>query len=83
MARNIRLLPERRTTIEGRILFEDEDLLGLDSAALSDLRGSRIAMIFQEPATAFDPVYTVGQQIVETIRRHEPAVGKAEAMARA
>jgi peptide/nickel transport system ATP-binding protein len=79
----LRLLPERRTTIEGRILFEDEDLLGLDSAALSDLRGSRIAMIFQEPATAFDPVYTVGQQIVETIRRHEPAVGQAEAIARA
>ena len=40
-------------------------------------------MIFQEPATAFDPVYTVGQQIVETIRRHEPAVGEAEATARA
>ena len=79
----LRLLPERRTTIEGRILFEGEDLLGLDSAALSDLRGSRIAMIFQEPATAFDPVYTVGQQIVETIRRHEPAVGEAEATARA
>jgi ABC-type microcin C transport system duplicated ATPase subunit YejF len=55
--------------IEGRILFEGEDLLGLDTAALSDLRGSRIAMVFQEPATAFDPVYTVGQQIVETIRR--------------
>jgi peptide/nickel transport system ATP-binding protein len=46
------------------------------------LRGSRVAMIFQEPATAFDPVYTVGQQIIETIRRHE-SVGKAEAHARA
>ncbi len=78
----LRLLPERRTTIAGRILFEGEDLLGLSPAALSDLRGSRIAMIFQEPATAFDPVYTVGRQIVETILRHE-AVGEPEAMARA
>jgi peptide/nickel transport system ATP-binding protein len=79
----LRLLPERRTTIDGRILFEGVDLLNLSPAALSDLRGSRIAMIFQEPATAFDPVYTVGRQIVETIRRHEPAVGEAEATARA
>jgi peptide/nickel transport system ATP-binding protein len=79
----LRLLPERRTTIDGRILFEGEDLLGLSSAALSDLCGSRIAMIFQEPATAFDPVYTVGRQIVDTIRRHESAVGESEAMARA
>ena len=55
---------------------------GVNTPALSDLRGSRIAMIFQERPTAFDPVYTVGQQIVETIRRHEPRVGEAEAMAR-
>lgn len=79
----LRLLPERRTTIAGDIVFEGEDLLSLSPAALSDLRGSRIAMIFQEPATAFDPVYTVGRQIVETIRRHEPDVGEAEAQARA
>ncbi len=79
----LRLLPERRTMIAGRILFEGEDLLGLSMAALSDLRGSRIAMIFQEPATALDPVYTVGRQIVETIRRHEPDVSETEAQARA
>jgi peptide/nickel transport system ATP-binding protein len=50
---------------------------------LSDLRGSRLAMVFQEPATAFDPVYTVGQQIIETMRRHEPAIGTAAAATRA
>ena len=81
-AQRIRLLPERRTTIQGRILFEGEDLLAISPQALSDLRGSRVSMIFQEPATAFDPVYTVGRQIVETIRRHE-AVSDAEAHARA
>jgi peptide/nickel transport system ATP-binding protein len=78
----LRLLPERRTTIAGRIVFEGENLLGLSRAALCDLRGSQIALIFQEPATAFDPVYTVGRQIVETILRHE-AVGEREAYARA
>jgi peptide/nickel transport system ATP-binding protein len=78
----LRLLPEKRTVTEGRILFDGEDVLGLSPAALSDLRGSRIAMIFQEPATAFDPVYTVGRQIVETIRRHE-AVSEQEAYGRA
>jgi peptide/nickel transport system ATP-binding protein len=78
----LRLLPARRTKIAGRILFEGTDLLTISPQALSDLRGSRIAMIFQEPATAFDPVYTVGRQIVETIRRHE-GVGEAEAYARA
>jgi peptide/nickel transport system ATP-binding protein len=78
----LRLFPEKRTAIEGRILFEGEDLLSLSPQALSQLRGNRVAMIFQEPATAFDPVYTVGQQIVETIRRHE-AVSYAEAAARA
>jgi peptide/nickel transport system ATP-binding protein len=79
----LRLLPERRTTISGHILFERDDLTALSAAALSDLRGSRIAMIFQEPATAFDPVYTVGRQIVETIRRHEHGVSDAEAQSRA
>ena len=44
--------------------------------ALSDLRGQRVAMIFQEPATAFDPVFTIGQQIAETVRRH---TGKSDA----
>lgn len=78
----LRLLPEKRTTIDGQILFEGEDLLRLSPAVLSDVRGNRIAMIFQEPATAFDPVYTVGRQIVETIRRHE-SVSMHEAQARA
>ncbi len=78
----LRLLPERRAMIQGRVVLDGEDILALSPRALSDLRGSRVGMIFQEPATAFDPVYTVGRQIVETIRRHEE-VGEAEAHARA
>ena len=48
----------------------------MTGSALANLRGNRVAMIFQEPATAFDPVFTIGQQIAETIKRH---TGKSEA----
>jgi peptide/nickel transport system ATP-binding protein len=50
--------------------MEGDVVLEFGSRALSDLRGRRVAMIFQEPATAFDPVFTVGHQIAETVRRH-------------
>ncbi|MGE0719521.1 MAG: ABC transporter ATP-binding protein [Alphaproteobacteria bacterium] len=76
------LLPPRRTRYAGSIAFEGQELIGLPDAAFSDLRGKRIAMIFQEPATSFDPVYTVGRQITETIMRHEGATETA-AFARA
>jgi len=78
----MRLLPPRRTTIEGLVEVDGRDVARLDERALSDLRGPVVSMIFQEPATAFDPVYTVGQQIVETILRHEK-VGRAAAQKRA
>jgi oligopeptide/dipeptide ABC transporter ATP-binding protein len=66
----------------GEILFEGVDLLKLDPAALRDLRGARMAMIFQEPMTSLNPAYTVGEQIVEGILRHRP-IGRAAARARA
>jgi peptide/nickel transport system ATP-binding protein len=71
----LRLHPEHRTRWSGSIRMEGDEVLEMGSRALSDLRGRRVAMIFQEPATAFDPVFTVGQQIAETIRRH---TGKSE-----
>ncbi|MFI5002755.1 MAG: ABC transporter ATP-binding protein, partial [Reyranellales bacterium] len=52
------------------------EILTMDRRGLADLRGQKVAMIFQEPATAFDPVFTIGQQIAETVRRH---TGKSEA----
>lgn len=67
----MRLLPERRTRITGAIEVDGRDVLALRGKALSDLRGGLVSMIFQEPATALDPVYTVGHQIAETVRRHE------------
>lgn len=67
----MRLLPERRTRISGTIEVDGKDVLSLKGAELSDLRGGLVSMIFQEPMTALDPVYTVGHQIAETVRRHE------------
>ncbi|MSO53905.1 MAG: ABC transporter ATP-binding protein [Rhodospirillales bacterium] len=67
----MRLLPEGRTQIGGTVRVAGHDVLGLSPGALSRVRGSTIAMIFQEPMTALDPVYTVGYQIAETVVRHE------------
>src|SRR5437868_1562086 len=66
----MRLLPPRSTRIEGEVRFEGQDVLAMRPRALRDLRGGLAAMIFQEPMTALDPVYTVGQQIGEAVRRH-------------
>src|ERR1700757_1501127 len=66
----MRLLPPRRTRIEGMVRVDGQDVLAMPSRDLRDLRGGLVAMVFQEPMTALDPVYTVGQQIGETVRRH-------------
>jgi peptide/nickel transport system ATP-binding protein len=78
----LRLHNERRTTIAGRVMVAGHDVLALSPGALSDYRGKVTSMIFQEPLLALDPVYTVGAQIGEAIRRHEP-VSAAQAHARA
>ncbi|WP_342052332.1 MULTISPECIES: ABC transporter ATP-binding protein [unclassified Cupriavidus] len=78
----MRLHPPRRTRMEGEIRVDGEDVLAMDKRTLSRLRGGKVAMVFQEPLLALDPVYTVGQQIVECIRTHA-RVTKAEARARA
>ena len=68
--------------LAGRIDFDGQDILALPPRALQDLRGRRISMIFQEPMTSLNPVYTVGDQIIETLREHEP-LSAAAARARA
>jgi peptide/nickel transport system ATP-binding protein len=79
----LRLLPERLARIVGgEIEFEGVDVLKLDESAMRQMRGNRIAMIFQEPMTSLNPVLTVGFQIAESIRIHEGA-SVAEARARA
>jgi peptide/nickel transport system ATP-binding protein len=78
----MRLLPPRRTRIDGAIRIAGQDVLALNTRALRDLRGGLVSMIFQEPMTALDPVYTIGTQIAETVRRHKGG-SRAEARARA
>ena len=67
----LRLHSPRSTRIEGHIEVAGQEVLKLDARALADYRGRVASMIFQEPLLALDPVYTVGQQIIESIRRHE------------
>jgi len=78
----MRLHSERSTTIEGRIDIAGQDLMSLSRSQLQAMRGPVAAMIFQEPLLALDPVYTIGQQIIEAVRRHQPLT-KAEAKAAA
>ncbi|MGE0222273.1 MAG: ABC transporter ATP-binding protein [Acetobacteraceae bacterium] len=77
----MRLLPPR-ARIEGTVRAVGQDVLAMNSRALRELRGGAVSMIFQEPMTALDPVYTIGQQIGETVRRHT-GCDKAKARARA
>ena len=58
-------------TVGGRILFKGKDLVQVSDAEMRELRGNDISMIFQEPMTALNPVYTVGNQIGETVRLHQ------------
>ena len=67
----MRLLPQRKTRLGGRIEIAGQDVMSLDRAALARLRGPTVAMIFQEPMTALDPVFTIGNQIIEAITQHE------------
>jgi peptide/nickel transport system ATP-binding protein len=66
----------------GKVLFDGADLLQLDRTEMSELRGNRLSMIFQEPMTSLNPVFTIGDQIIEGIRRHRK-VGQTEARDRA
>jgi len=66
----------------GQILWQGRDLASLDAEAMSNVRARQIAIVFQEPMTSLNPVYSVGDQIAETIRRHE-GLGRRAALARA
>jgi peptide/nickel transport system ATP-binding protein len=65
------LLPRRYTRIDGRVLVAGRDVGALSDAELAELRGRQVAMIFQEPMTTLDPVFTIGEQIIEAVVRHD------------
>ncbi|MFA5520669.1 MAG: ABC transporter ATP-binding protein [Castellaniella sp.] len=67
----MRLLAPSARIVSGRVRFEGEDLLGLSEKRMRAIRGNAISMIFQEPMTSLNPVFTVGRQIAESIMRHQ------------
>ena len=78
----LRLLPDAAFVAAGKIKINGEDFLAMDQRRVEDFRGEQIAMIFQEPLTALNPVLTIGEQIAESVRQHRRC-GHKQAWARA
>jgi peptide/nickel transport system ATP-binding protein/oligopeptide transport system ATP-binding protein len=76
------LTRSNNSRIEGSVMLEGEELTSAGEATMQQLRGERVAMIFQDPMTSFNPVYRLGAQLVEAIRAHRPETSKAQARAR-
>jgi peptide/nickel transport system ATP-binding protein len=76
------LLPARATRMAARLELEGRTLAGIGERAMSDIRGNRMAMIFQEPMSSLNPAYTIGNQLEEALLRHR-RVSRREARKRA
>lgn len=76
------LLPEN-AKVTGRITWNNENLLRKSAEEWRNIRGREIAMVFQEPMTALNPLFTIGSQIVEAVRIHEPRLGMSQCVERA
>jgi len=79
----LRLLPANTAIAEGRILLDGEDVMGMSDDALQELRGRRVSMIFQDPMTSLNPVFTVGTQLVDAQRAGAPGLSADEMRSRA
>lgn len=78
----LRLLPDAAKIAGGKVLIDGEDFLAMNQRQVEDFRGEKIAMIFQEPLTALNPVLRIGEQIAESVRQHRKC-SRREADARA
>lgn len=67
----LRLLPRNATVLDGEILFENKPVMQMSKSEILGIRGNRIAMIFQNPLTALNPVFTIGEQIAMVLRKHK------------
>jgi peptide/nickel transport system ATP-binding protein len=76
------LLPDR-AHVSGSIRLRERELIGLSDREMSDIRGRRISIVFQDPMSALTPVYTVGDQVAEAVRAHDRRLGRAAAARRA
>ena len=66
----LRLLPSALSIRQGSIIFEGRDMMGLTEGEMRSCRGARVGMVFQEPLSAFDPLFTIGQQLDEVLAAH-------------
>ena len=73
----MRLIVDPNAMFEGEVIYKGRDIMKLSRDEMRSVRGSEIAMIFQDPMTSLNPVYRVGWQIAEQIRAHEPASKEA------
>ena len=73
----MRLLPEALEIVSGQVHFQQQDLFKLTEQQMQSVRGRKVAMIFQDALTSLNPVQTVGQQVMETLRQHTTLRGKA------
>jgi oligopeptide/dipeptide ABC transporter ATP-binding protein len=67
----------------GSMVFDGRDLLSLNKSGLQSLRGGKLAMIFQDPMTSFNPVLTIGRQVAEAVLAHQPGLSRRQARSRA
>ncbi len=79
----MRILPENGTITEGAVLFQEQDLTRLSEREMQKIRGSEIAMIFQDPMTSLNPTMKVGKQIEEMLKKHRRDMGRAARKERA
>ncbi len=77
------LLQSPGKVVGGSITFEGEDVLAKSKDEMAKFRGSKVAMIFQNPMTSLNPVYTIGDQLIEALRAHDKSISKDEAAKRA
>jgi peptide/nickel transport system ATP-binding protein/oligopeptide transport system ATP-binding protein len=79
----MRLVAQPGRITGGKILFEGRDLAALDEKAMRTVRGRHISMVFQDPLSSLNPAFTIGQQLVDTVRAHRPAATREAAHDRA
>lgn len=79
----LRLLRPPGRIVAGEMLYHGNDLLKIKEEGMRKLRGSNIAMVFQNPLTSLDPLYSIEDQFFETLKEHEPKITRQEAAERA
>ena len=74
----MRLLPEG-SQVEGKAIFQDQSVFELNKAQLRQFRGEVVALVFQDPMTRLDPLMTIGDHCLETLKAHQPELSKSAA----